>query len=119
MRGKIRRAELRRPEPGQGLALVAPGEESGFPGPRRGFSTAMKRRRDRLVPLDFAELAGAALADPSSGLVNLAGEYCCMMPEAPLPQITPRLTDGRGLPSIKRMPPSFRWTLMPQRQAHM
>ncbi len=28
----------------------------------------------------------------NSGLVSLAGEYCCMMPEAPLPQITPRLT---------------------------
>ena len=55
----------------------------------------------------------------SSGLVSLAGEYCCMMPEAPLPQITPRLTGWRGLPSIKRIPPSFRCTLMPQRQAHM
>src|SRR5207237_6250144 len=69
MRGEIRGAELGRPKPGQRLALIAACEEGelfrilGADPPEPA-----ERRLDRLVPLDFAELAGAALADPQQRL---------------------------------------------------
>jgi hypothetical protein len=55
----------------------------------------------------------------SRGAVSLAGDRCCMMPAAPLPQITPRFTGWRLLPSMCRIAPSLRCTRIPQRQAHM
>src|SRR5437016_8309516 len=65
MRGEIRGAELGGPEAGQRLALIAAGEERELlwivgANPRQ----PVDRRRDRLIPLDLAKLAGAALADP-------------------------------------------------------
>src|SRR5438132_11670183 len=69
MRGEVRGAELGRPEPGQRLALVAAGKEGelfrivGADPPEPA-----ERRLDRLVPLDFAEFAGAALTDPQERL---------------------------------------------------
>ena len=64
MGGEIRGAELRRPITGQRLALVAAGKEGklfGVGGADR--RQPFDRGRDRLVPLDLAELARAALAD--------------------------------------------------------
>src|SRR5260370_22735717 len=72
MGGKVRSAELGRPIPGQGLALVAASEEGELlgvcsPDRRQPFD----RGRDRILPLDLAELAGAALADPFERLGQL------------------------------------------------
>ena len=72
MRGEIRRPELGRPIAGQGLALIAAGEEGelfrvGGADRRQPFD----RGRNRLVPLDFAEYAGAPLADPLQGFAQL------------------------------------------------
>ena len=65
MRGEVRRPELRRPISGQRLALIAPGEEGELFRVRGADRRQpLDRRRDRLLPLDLAELAGAALADP-------------------------------------------------------
>jgi hypothetical protein len=36
----------------------------------------------------------------ASGRVSRAGEYCFMIPDAPLAQMTPRLIGWRGLPSM-------------------
>src|SRR5438552_5963156 len=69
MRGEIRGAELSRPETGQGLALVAAGEEGQLLRVVVANSRQpVDRRRDRLFPLDLTELAGAALADPQQRL---------------------------------------------------
>src|SRR6516165_3984500 len=69
MRREVRSSELGCPKAGQRLALVAAGEECEF------FRVAFADRRqpsdsgsDRLVPLDFAELSGAAFPDPSERL---------------------------------------------------
>src|SRR4029077_18672051 len=69
MRGEIWRAELRRPEPGQRLALIAAGEEGElFRVVRADPRQPKERRFDRLVPFNLAEFAGAAFADPHQGL---------------------------------------------------
>ncbi len=72
MSREIGRAELRRPKSGQCLALVAAGEKGelfrvGGSNRRQPFD----RRRNRLVPLDLAKLARAALADAPQGLAQL------------------------------------------------
>src|SRR3954469_16583846 len=61
MRREVRGPELGGPEAGQRLALVAAGEEREL---LRVLGANSRQpvdgRRDRLVPLDLAELAGAA-----------------------------------------------------------
>ena len=54
-----------------------------------------------------------------SGLESRAGEYCFMMPAAPLAQSTPWFTGWLRLPWMKRTLPSSSVTLIPQRHAHM
>src|SRR3546814_12264537 len=65
MGGVVRRAELARPPAGQGLRLVAPGEEGEL---ARVAGTDLAEPfgggAERLVPFDLLELAGAARADP-------------------------------------------------------
>src|SRR6266403_2408766 len=71
MRGEVRGAELGRPEPGQRLALVAPGKEGELPRIVGADSPEPAEcRLDRLVPLDLAELARATLADAEQRLAQ-------------------------------------------------
>ena len=88
VRGVVRRAELPREEAGERLHLVAAGEEARISSDRsRGFSLRRSSSmRERLVPGDGLELAGAALGAglARSGCVSRAGEYCFMMPERAL-----------------------------------
>src|ERR1051326_2552516 len=72
MRGEIGSAELRRPEPGHRLALIAAGEEGELFGVfRADLRQPAHRCPDRLVPLDLAEFARAAFADPHQRLPQL------------------------------------------------
>ena len=67
--GVVDRAELLRPPAGQGLRLVAPGEEGQFVGVALAdVAEPLGGQRERLVPFDLAELAGPALADPQQRL---------------------------------------------------
>ena len=102
MRGVVRRAELARAQAGQRLHLVAAGEERELVGiAARIVAEPLRRERERLVPLDLAELARAALAGcAAAACVSRAGEYCFMMPAEPFAQITPWLTGCSGLPSM-------------------
>ena len=71
MGGIVGRAELARPIAGQGLALVAAGEEGEAA--RVGLANSaqpFRRRRQRLVPLDLGKLAAAARADPLERLAQ-------------------------------------------------
>ena len=70
----IRRAKLRRPPAGEALALIAAGEESEL------FRVCFSYRAqpigsggERLFPLDFAELARAALAHTDQWLGQATG----------------------------------------------
>src|SRR5439155_4528384 len=70
--GKIRGAELSSPIAGQGLALITPGKK----GELLGIFAADRRQPfdrscDRLLPLNFAKLAGAALAHSLERLSQL------------------------------------------------
>ena len=59
--------------------------------------------RERLLPADLDEFAGATFGCPAcacKGLVSRAGEYCFMIPDEPLAQITPLLSGWSGLPSM-------------------
>src|SRR5438552_1967361 len=63
VRGPVRRAELLRPEAGQRLHLVAPGEERELGRVRRAdFREAPGEDIERFVPFDLDEVARAALA---------------------------------------------------------
>src|SRR2546427_8743373 len=63
VRGPVRRAELLRPEAGQRLHLVAPGEERELRWVRRAdFREAPGEDIERFVPFDLDEVARAALA---------------------------------------------------------
>jgi hypothetical protein len=101
MRSEVRRPKLSCPKAGQRQALVVAGEEGRF------FRVAVTDRRrpldggcDGFLPLNFAKLTRASSPSSLSGFFSLAGEYCCMMPDAPLPQITPRLTGWSRLHSM-------------------
>ena len=65
MRGVVGRAELLRPPAGQRLGLVAAGEEGELASGSlsRICGQPVGGDRQRLVPVDLAELAAAALAD--------------------------------------------------------
>jgi hypothetical protein len=88
----VRRAELLGEETGQGLHLIATGEERellrilGTQAPE-----ALLEHRHRLVPGDRLELGGAPLRPrlAAQRLGQRPGEYCFMIPELPLAQITP------------------------------
>jgi hypothetical protein len=77
---------------------------------------AFADRGERFFPGDFLELRPGLRR---RGLVSRAGEYCFIIPEAPLAQSTPLLIGCSGFPWINRTSPSSTVTLMPQRQAHM
>ena len=103
MRRVVGRAELAREQAGQRLHLVAPGEQRELL--RVGGANLRQplgQRREGLLPLDLDELAVAALARPrgASGCVSRAGEYCFMIPDEPLAQITPWFSGWSGLPSM-------------------
>ena len=93
--GIVGRAELARKQSGQRLHLVAPGEQREFL--RIGgayLSQPLGENIESLFPADLLEFAGTAVRPGlrRSGLVSRAGEYCFMMPELPLAQITPLLS---------------------------
>jgi hypothetical protein len=74
VRGIVDRAELLRPPAGQRLRLVAAGEEGELV--RIGLADGaepLRRERQRLVPFDFAELAGPAFADSQQRLGQARG----------------------------------------------
>ncbi len=64
------------------------------------------RRSERIEKACSQEIGSNAPAPRSlpglrsSGCVSRAGEYCFMMPELPLAQITPWLSGCSGLPSM-------------------
>ena len=122
MGGPVGRAELLRPQARQRLHLVAAGEKRQLG--RIGGANAGQPRAEQLerfVPFDLDKvplprsLSGRRL----SGLDSRAGEYCFMMPAAPLAQMTPRLTGWLRLPWMKRSLSPSSVTLIPQRPAHM
>jgi hypothetical protein len=103
VRGVVGRAELLGKQPGQRLHLITTGVEREFL--RVGLTDmvqAFADRGERFFPV-----------------VSRAGEYCFIIPEAPLAQSTPLLIGCSGFPWINRTSPSSTVTLMPQRQAHM
>ena len=72
MCGEIGGPELRGPITGQRLALIASGEKGElFRVGGADRRQPLDRGRDRLLPFDLAELAGAALADPLERLFEL------------------------------------------------
>ena len=103
MRGVVRGAELAREQARERLHLVAPGEQRELPGVGvRAGARAAPPASPAFVPADLDELAGAALA---AGLAlqrhgQRAGEYCFMIPELPLAQMTPWFSGCSGLPSM-------------------
>ncbi len=64
------------------------------------------RRCSRIAKASSQEMGSNSAAPRSapalrfSGRVSRAGEYCFMIPEAPLAQMTPRLSGWFGLPSM-------------------
>ena len=75
VRGVVDRAELLRPPAGQRLRLVAAGEERELV--RIALADVAEpfgRERERFVPFDLAEFAGAALADAQQRFRSRAGE---------------------------------------------
>jgi len=104
VRGVVGRAELLGEQAGERLHLVAAGKERELL--RVGWRGSFFRRSSMMPNASSQEISSNSLAPRSapalrfSGLVSRAGEYCFMMPEAPLAQITPWLSGWSGLPSM-------------------
>jgi hypothetical protein len=70
-----------------------------------GFVSRTGASQETAVLSASSQLISSNLPSPRSptrrsGALSLAGEYCCIIPAAPLPQTTPRLTGCRALPSM-------------------
>jgi hypothetical protein len=91
VRGVVGRAELAANRPVSACIWSRPVNSANFFGSVARMWPALFQHLEGLVPADLLELVVAALAAGlrSSGLVSRAGEYCFMMPDAPLAQITP------------------------------
>lgn len=93
MRSIIRCAELRGPPTRQALALIAASEECEFL--RIGLAhigEPLCGKAERFIPFNLFELTGTAFPTRNSGFERRDGDVCCLMPAAPLPQITPLFT---------------------------
>ena len=104
VRRVVGRAELAREQPGQRLHLVAAGEERELL--RIGRADSSRGAPRACANASSHEIGSNSPAPRSapglrrSGCVSRAGEYCFMMPDAPLAQITPLLIGCSGLPSM-------------------
>jgi hypothetical protein len=104
VRRVVGRAELAREQAGQRLHLVAPGEQRELlrvGGAQVAQALLQQRLKASSQPIGSNWLAPRSVpALRRSGWVSRAGEYCFMMPEEPLAQITPWFSGCSGLPSM-------------------
>ncbi len=95
VRGVVGRAKLPGKQTCQCLHLVTSGKQGKLLGVGGAdLLQAIHHHRESCFPFDFHELAFSAFTArfAQQGLVSRAGEYCFMMPEEPLAQITPWLS---------------------------
>src|SRR5262249_41911330 len=91
--------ELRRPEAGQRLRLVAAGEQCElFRIIRADFREPVTRRGDRFVPFDLAKFTTAALADPHQRLAQFRRRLLVHDARGALAAEAAAVYRGRGFP---------------------